>query len=81
MDEREHVGRFAFLQRCMYWFRVDGGSGEFRKSSVGWTMVREGKNAEAISACGTLAKGPATVCKPWLLLSLILTTREIDKMH
>lgn len=44
-------------------------------------MVREGKNAEAISACGTLAEGPATVCKPWLLLSLILTTREIDKMH
>lgn len=34
MDEREKVGRSAFLQMCLSWPRVDGGSGEFRNPKL-----------------------------------------------
>lgn len=43
MDEREKVGGSAFLQMCLSWPRVDGGSGEFRNPKLAGLGLGLGK--------------------------------------
>lgn len=43
MDEREKVGRSAFLQLCLSWPPVDGGSGEFRNPKLAGLGLGLGK--------------------------------------
>ena len=43
MDEIEKVGRSAFLQLCLSWPPVDGGSGEFRNPKLAGLGLGLGK--------------------------------------
>lgn len=80
MDKREKVGRSAFLQMCLSWPQVDGGSGEFRNPRLAGLGLGKGRE-EGWSHFNSweASRGASNGVSAWSLLLLIRTA--IDKMY
>ena len=52
MDEREKVGRSAFLKMCMSQPRVDGSPGKFRDPGLAGLGLGSGRRLESLQLVG-----------------------------
>ena len=71
MDEIEKVGRSAFLQLCLSWPPVDGGSGEFRNPKLAGLGLGLGLGKLPFPKSWEASRGASNSVSAWSLLLLI----------